>query len=199
APLVPDWVHEGFFPEADEEQLAALGGVWKKQGDQAQQHSEDLDRQVRTLMAGYSGVAADAASAHVDKVRKVLDSTGTSCHSLAECCEKAAQLVTCAKTSINVVVLALQVQSDKLNGSSGSSGNLVTKVATVVKLRQLQIAAQAKIKAIHDAVEKRIAELAPKADIEPRLTVPAGTTSPFAPGTPTTLFNRGKVNEVANQ
>src|SRR5699024_5143540 len=55
------------------------------------------------------------------------------------------------------------------------------------------------IKAIHDAVEKRIAELAPKADIEPRLTVPAGTTSPFAPGTPTTLFNRGKVNEVANQ
>ncbi|MDN5727368.1 MAG: hypothetical protein L0G99_15785, partial [Propionibacteriales bacterium] len=183
---VPKWVYVGFFPEADEVALSSLARTWAAQAKACGERETELSTMLRGLASSFVGPAADAAVAKITAFGKYLDSTGAACTELAKTLSLQAAIVTFTKTAINVILAALQLKSQQLMGKKTG----IDKLVVIVQLRQLQIAAQAQIRGVHDAAVAKLAGLKPSVDIQPALTMPKGTTSTFAPQSKGSLFGQ---------
>jgi|GEM_PF-2707158 len=190
---VPAWIYEGLFPEADEDQLDQLATKWAEQGTALTGRADAVQRTFRALGSTFTGPAAEAAGDKADQVRQFLQSTAAGCTELGTCCTEAAKLVRFAKTSINVVLIALKAQSVTL---SLTAVGVTATLSVTLQLKQLQIVAHLTILAISAAAVAKMNALSPKVDIQPVLGIDPNTGSKYAPGTRGSLYT-SKLNEVA--
>ncbi|MGO1972610.1 MAG: hypothetical protein ACTH2Q_06585, partial [Propionibacteriaceae bacterium] len=168
--LVPGWVYEGKFPEGDEAALAQLARAWSKQAESNTTHAEELLHAMEALSETYSGPAARAANQSAEKTRTWLESGAEGCTSLSEACTAASVLITATKIAMNVVLLSLQVSTQKILKAEG--GNILDVAGKLIKIRQVQIAAQAQIDALSRALVTKLGELKPEVEIKPELPKP---------------------------
>ncbi|MGJ3508195.1 hypothetical protein [Enemella sp. A6] len=173
-PLVPDWVWESSFPEADETKLEELGQAWTDYGAAQSDISSDL-AQAFENMSSHTGPGAEAAAAKAATVRGWLGTVIEASESLAETAHTAALLVTNAKHAINVVLANLQVSLTQLLMKLATAP-VGGKVAALVQVRQLHIAAQAYCQAIAAALTAQLSALSPAVNIEPKVTTGKGGT-----------------------
>ncbi|NLT31095.1 MAG: hypothetical protein GXX86_11690, partial [Propionibacterium sp.] len=171
-PLVPAWVWEPFFPQADEDQLTELSTAWTDYAATQAETSAGLALAFEN-MDSHTGPGAEAAAAKAATVRGWLQTVIDAAESLAETTETAALLVTQAKRAINVVLAGLQVSTSQLAMRLAVTMAADT-AAVVVQIRQLQIAAQAHCQAIAAALTDQLGALTPAVDIQPK----AGTAAP---------------------
>jgi len=168
--LVPDWVYADYFPQADETLMGTLAQAWGRQADACTGKVEGIGRAMTTLSDTYAGPAAVAAEEHVLRARQWTTSVGDHCTKISQQVEQAAGYVRFTKTAINLVLVALQLATQR---AQESSSGLIDKVIVLMQIRQMQIAAQAQVRALSEACATKIGSLTVPVDINPTLTEPS--------------------------
>lgn len=199
--IVPAWVYEGLFPQADEDQLLLLAEAWSKQGDECKADGELVMRTFASLAGSWEGRDARAAAGRGRAITSLLLTTGEACVGLALGCAAASEAVRATKLAMNTVLASLATTTQGLI-VAGAANPLLLPVA-MVQIRAVQLAAFSILKAFEAALLARLSGLEFPATIQPRvkgmvpMSAGGGVRNLGGPGAGTGLFHTGDTSGIS--
>lgn len=175
--IVPAWVYEGLFPQADEDRLLQLSEAWAEQSGECRTDGELVLKTFSTLGGSWEGKDARAAQGRAQAIAGLLISTGEACTALALGCEAASEAVKATKLAMNTVLVSLAATT--LGLIAAGAANPVNLSVAMVQIRSVQLAAYAILKSFEAALIERLSGLEFPAEIQPRV---KGMTNPAVSG-----------------
>jgi hypothetical protein len=164
--LVPGWVYEGLFPQADEDRLQTLSQTWTRQAAECAADSDELLATIGRLQGTWSGKDADAATSRGRSISRLMITTAAAADSLARGCETAAQAVIETKLAMNTVLAQLAVHTSMLVATSLDPA---AASLAMVQIRALQLAAYQILKSYEQSLLGVLGSVTMTADIQPKL------------------------------
>lgn len=166
-PLVPSWVYEGTFPEADEDRIANLAQAWDTQGKDCVRDADAFVASFNRLPGTWTGRDADAAGSRARNIVSLLQSTGTACSTLASACTSAQGLITVMKLTVNLVLARLAIVTQELILAGAASP--ATVMPAMVQIRANQLVARSILTSYKESVTANLSGLVFGSSISPQL------------------------------
>ena len=172
---VPSWVYADYFPKADEDKMQLIAKSWAQQATACSRAAESLGSTMSSLGNSYTGPSAEKAQAFATRTRQWIGSTADACNTLSGQVKHAAEYVLFTKRAMNVVLASLQAATQK--ATTQAKRNVLQQVVVAIKVRQMQIAARAQIRALNVACVNKIGALTATVDISPDMSAPSPAAS----------------------
>ena len=166
--LLPGWVAEGVFPEADEDQLAGLQEQWTSLSTAASTTQTDVEQHTRALFSdNWTGGASQMASQQMNTVSQWAGTIATTGTDIAAGVGKAVSLITHTKTAQNGVLRALHIVITKLMKSA--LANPTQAPLLLMAIPSLQLLARAILEMYYSALTNALGGIAFTSTIQPSL------------------------------
>ena len=167
--LLPGWVAEGVFPEADEDQLAGLQEQWTSLSTAASTTQTDVEQHTRALFSdNWTGGASQMASQQMNTVSQWAGTIATTGTDIVAGVGKAVSLITHTKTAQNGVLRALHIVITKLMKSA--LANPTQAPLLLMAIPSLQLLARAILEMYYSALTNALGGIAFTSTIQPSLT-----------------------------